>query len=145
MKNRCILHKHVLVISIITLTRLCTLIPCVVQFRPLCQVWRLGPLDLNIRHNVISSLVTVCPSRSSVRRFLGLTSTKQRVNVTCSRPQRNVHQRGIKQRTPWSEIRRPIHCATPPPTLIPSATKICLVASKFTEECLISYTCLGSW
>ena len=71
-------------------------------------------LGQHIRHNVISSLVTVCPSRSSVHRFLGLTSTKQRVHATCSRPQRNVHRRGIEPGTPWSEIRRPIHCATPP-------------------------------
>ena len=71
-------------------------------------------LGQHIRHNVISSLVTVCPSRSSFHRFLGLTSTKQRVHVTCSRPQRNVHRRGIEPGTPWSEIRRPIHCATPP-------------------------------
>ena len=33
--------------------------------------------------------------------------------MTCSRPQRNVHRRGIEPGTPWSEIRRPIHCATP--------------------------------
>ena len=34
--------------------------------------------------------------------------------MTCSMPQRNVHRRGIEPGTPWSEIRRPIHCATPP-------------------------------
>ena len=34
--------------------------------------------------------------------------------MTCSRPQRNVHRRGIEPGTPWSEIRRLIHCATPP-------------------------------
>ena len=34
--------------------------------------------------------------------------------MTCSRPQRNVHRRGIEPGTPWSEIRRPIHCANPP-------------------------------
>ena len=34
--------------------------------------------------------------------------------MTCSRPQLNVHRRGIEPGTPWSEIRRPIHCATPP-------------------------------
>ena len=87
---------------------------CCVQFRPFCQVWRLGPLDLTHRPSVVSSLVTVCPSRSSVHRFLGLTSTKQGVNVTCSRP-RNVHRSGLEPETPWSEIRRPNHCATPPP------------------------------
>ena len=42
----------------------------------------------HIRHNVDFSLVTVCPCRSVVHRFLGLTSTKQGVDVTCSRPQR---------------------------------------------------------
>ena len=55
-------------------------------------------------------------SKSVVRPpLLGLTSTKQRVNVTCSGPQRNVHRRGIEPGTSWSEIRCPIHCATPPP------------------------------
>ena len=34
-------------------------------------------LGQHIGHNVNSSLVTVCPSRSSVHRFLGSTSTKQ--------------------------------------------------------------------
>ena len=34
--------------------------------------------------------------------------------MTCSRPQRNVHRQEIEPGTPWSEIRRPIHCATPP-------------------------------
>ena len=38
-----------------------------------------------------------------------------KVNVTCPRPQRNVHRPGFELRTPWSEIRRPNHCATPPP------------------------------
>ena len=38
-----------------------------------------------------------------------------KVNVTCSRSQRNVHRSGFEPGTPWSEIRRPNHCATPPP------------------------------
>ena len=38
-----------------------------------------------------------------------------KVNVTCSRPQRNVHRPGFEPGTPWSEIRHPNHCATPPP------------------------------
>ena len=59
--------------------------------------------------------VTVSPSRSSVHRFMGLTSTKQRVNVTYSMPQRTVHRPGLEPGTPWSEIRRPNHCASPPP------------------------------
>ena len=33
--------------------------------------------------------------------------------MTCSRPQRNVHRPGFEQGTPWSEIRRLSHCATP--------------------------------
>ena len=37
---------------------------CIVQFRPCCQVWRLGPLDLTLRHTVVSSRVTVCPCQS---------------------------------------------------------------------------------
>ena len=35
--------------------------------------------------------------------------------MTCSRPQRNVHRPGFEPGTPWSEIRRPNHSATPPP------------------------------
>ena len=35
--------------------------------------------------------------------------------MTCSRPQRNVHRPGFEPGTPWSEIRRPNHCATPQP------------------------------
>ena len=38
--------------------------------------------------------------------------------MTCSRPQRNVHRHGIEPGTSWSEIRRPIHCATPPPLFL---------------------------
>ena len=34
--------------------------------------------------------------------------------MTCSRPQRNVHRPGFEPGTPWSEIRHPNHCATPP-------------------------------
>ena len=32
--------------------------------------------------------------------------------MTCSRSQRNVHRPGFEPGTPWSEIRRPNHCAT---------------------------------
>ena len=35
--------------------------------------------------------------------------------MTCSMPQRNVHRPGFEPGTPWSDIRRPNHCATPPP------------------------------
>ena len=35
--------------------------------------------------------------------------------MTCSRPQRNLRRPGFEPGTPWSEIRRPIHCSTPPP------------------------------
>ena len=41
-----------------------------------------------------------------------------KVNVTCSRPQRNVHWPGFEPGTLWSEIRRPNHCATPPPVQV---------------------------
>ena len=67
---------------------------------------------------VVSSHVTVCPSQSSVHRFLGLTSTKHGINVTCSRPQRTAHRPELEPGTPWSEIRRPYHCASPPPLTI---------------------------
>ena len=61
--------------------------------------------------------VRICffTNHSSVHRFLCLASTKVGVNVTCSRPQRNVHRQGFVPGTPWSEIRHPNHCATPPP------------------------------
>ena len=72
------------------------------------------PWTERFSHNVVSNLVTVCPNRSSVHRFLGLTSTKQGVNVTCPRPQRTAHRLGLEPGTPWSEIRRPNHCASPP-------------------------------
>ena len=54
----------------------------------------------HIRHNVVSSLVTVCSSRSNVLRFLDFTSAKQRVNVTCSRPQRMAPWLGLEPGTP---------------------------------------------
>ena len=50
----------------------------------------------HIRHNVISSLVTVCPSRSSVHRFLGLTSTKQRATTKCTGGESNEGPLGPK-------------------------------------------------
>ena len=86
----------------------------VVQFRPYCQVWRLGPLDLTHmaqrtfqpRHSL---------SKSYVHGFLGLTSTKQGVNVTCSRPQRTATRPGLEPGTPWSIVRDTNHCASPPP------------------------------
>ena len=87
----------------------------VVQFRPCCQVWRLGPLDLHIRHNIVSNLVTVCPSQLFVHGFLGLASTKQRVNVTCSRPQRTATRPGLEPGTPWSVVHDTNHCPSPPP------------------------------
>ena len=96
------------------------------QYNSFPSVWR-GLTEHRREHPVyvISSLVTVCPCRSSVHRFLGLTSTKQRVNVTCSREQRKVHRRGIEPGTPWSEIRHPIYCATPPLPALPVSQRGC--------------------
>ena len=49
-----------------------------------------------------------------------------KVNVTCSRPQRNVHQLGFEPGTPWSEIRHPNHCATLPPQWVQTPElKVC--------------------
>ena len=75
---------------------------------------------LHIRHNVVYSLVTVCPSRSSVHHFLDLTRTKEGINVTCSRPQRTAHRPGLEPWTPWPEIRCHNLCASPPhqPTML---------------------------
>ena len=73
-------------------------------------MWR-----LHIRHNVVSSLVTVCPSQSYVQGFLDLTSTKHvGVNVTCSRPQRTATRPGLEPVTPWSVVRDANQCASPP-------------------------------
>ena len=49
-----------------------------------------------------------------VHGFLGLTSTKQWVNVTCSRPQQTVPRPGLEPGTPWSVVRDAKHCASPP-------------------------------
>ena len=43
--------------------------------------------------------------------------------MTCSRPQQNVHRPGFEPGTPWSEIRRPNHYATPPPAYIQECIK----------------------
>ena len=53
--------------------------------------------------------------------------------MTCSRPQRNVHRRGIEPGTPWSEIRRPIHCATPPLQAANIKNKNSITADTFSE------------
>ena len=87
---------------------------CVVQFRPCWQVWNYRSLGL-IGHNVVSNLVTVCPSQSYVHGFLCLTSTKQGVNVTCSRPRRKASRPGLEPGTHWSVVCDAKHCASPPP------------------------------
>ena len=68
------------------------------------------------RHNVVSSLVKVCTNQSYNHGFLGIhvTSTKQGVNVTCSRLQRTATRPGLEPGTPWSVVRDPHHCAIPP-------------------------------
>ena len=72
----------------------------------------LVPWTTHIKHKVVSSLIKVCPSRSSVHHFLALISTKQGVNVTCSRTLRKAHRAGVEPGTLWSEIRHPNHCPT---------------------------------
>ena len=54
------------------------------------------PWTLHIRHSVVSSLVTVCPCRSSVHCFL-VPVLSRGVNVTCSRSQRTAPSRGSNQ------------------------------------------------
>ena len=51
---------------------------------------------------------------------MGLTSTKQWVNVTCSRPQQTVPRPGLEPGTPWSVVRDAKHCASPPPLEVSS-------------------------
>ena len=67
----------------------------------------------HIRHNVVSSLVTLCPSQSYVHGFLGLFSTKQEIAVSCSRPQRTATRSGLEPGIPWSVVRDVNHCANP--------------------------------
>ena len=50
-------------------------------------------------HNVISSLVTVCPSQSYAHGSQDLTSTKQGVNVSYSRQNRNATRPGLEPGT----------------------------------------------
>ena len=69
----------------------------------------------HIKHNVVSSLVTVCPSQSYFHGFLGLTSTKQGVNMACSRPQQMATRSGLEPWTPWIVVHDANHCASPPP------------------------------
>ena len=97
-------NENVKQIAMATNTRLtrCTYSPVCVAVSSILSGLETRSLGLNtlLRHNVVSSLVTVCPSRSSVHRFLALTSSKQGVNVTCSRPQRNVHRPGLEPGNP---------------------------------------------
>ena len=78
---------------------------------------------LKTRSLGLNTLGTTLYPASSQSVQVGRPSTASRVqpvlskvNVTCSRPQRNVHRPGFEPGTPWSEIRRPNHCATPPPS-----------------------------
>ena len=47
--------------------------------------------------------------------FLGLTSSKQWGNVTCSRPQRTATQPGLELGTPRPVVHTPNHCPSPTP------------------------------
>ena len=71
-----------------------------------------APWTSQIRHNIVS---TVCPSLSYVQRFLGLTSTKQVVNVTCSMPQRTAPRPDLEPGSTWSVIRGPTTASELPP------------------------------
>ena len=68
----------------------------------------------HIWDNAVFSLVTLSPSQSSAHGFLSLTSTKQWVNVTCSRPQQTVPRPGHEPGTPWSVVRDTSHCDSLP-------------------------------
>ena len=54
--------------------------------------------------------------------------------MTCSRPQRNVHRPGFEPGTPWSEIRRSNHCATPPP-VVNGVRLFCLILPLLSNMC----------
>ena len=62
-----------------------------------------------------------------------------KVNVTCSRPQRNVHRPGFEPGTPWSEIRRTNHCATPPPFNQHQSIYACFVRLNLNQNFLSKY------
>ena len=57
-------------------------------------------------HNVISSLVTVCSSQSYAHGSQDLTSTKQGVNVSCSRQNRTATRPGLEPGTRSSPLRQ---------------------------------------
>ena len=57
-------------------------------------------------HNVISSIVTVCPSQSYAHGSKDLTSTKQGVNVSCSRQNRTAIRPGLKPGTRSLSLRQ---------------------------------------
>ena len=74
---------------------------------------------LKTRSLGLNTLGTTLSTASSQSVQVGRPSTASwvqpvlsKVNVTCSRPQRNVHRTGFEPGTPWSEIRRPNHFAT---------------------------------
>ena len=84
--------------------------------------------------NTLASSQSVQVGRPSTASWVQPVLSK--VNVTCSRPQRNVHRPGFEPGTPWSEIRRPNHCATPPPSLL--VTGIVLTRA-FIIVCFVSF------
>ena len=74
---------------------------------------------LETRSLGLNTLGTTCSPASTQSVQISRPSTAawvqpvlSKVNLPCSRPQRNVHRPGFEPGTPWSEIRRPNHCAT---------------------------------
>ena len=62
-----------------------------------CIVQRSGLETRSLGLNTLGT--TLSPSRSYVQGFLGLTSTEQGLNVTCSRPQRTATRPGLEPGT----------------------------------------------
>ena len=65
--------------------------------------------------------------------------------MTCSRPQRNVHRPGFEPGTPWSEIRRPNPCATPPPLNIAFVSVFCKLFLQRYQKHQTPYNCNCDW
>ena len=98
---------------------------------------------LKTRSLGLNTLGTTKPPASSQSVQVGRPSTASwvqpvlsKVNKTCSRPQRNVHRPGFEPGTPWSEIRRPNHCATllPHRSLVMRKPGFCIYENKDADQ-----------
>ena len=83
---------------------------CVLHFLHVVRSEDKVPWTQHIRHYVVFSLVTVCPSQLYVHCFLGL-----RGKMICSSSQRTATRPGLEPGTSWSVVHDANHCASPLP------------------------------